>query len=65
MARQLEPARALLAMLPYSNMARLYDFGEAIRRMRPLAAAIPVYDLGRGSLADMMKSVETVFEEVA
>jgi hypothetical protein len=52
-------------MLPYSNVARLYDFGEAIRRMRPLAEAIPVYDLGRGPLLDMLKSVETVFEEVA
>lgn len=64
-ARQLEPARALLAMLPYSNVARLYDFGEAIRRMRPLAATIPVYDLGRGPLADMLKSIETVLAEVA
>ncbi|MGE0680974.1 MAG: hypothetical protein AB7P69_08740, partial [Candidatus Binatia bacterium] len=64
-ARKLEPARALLATLPYSNMARLYDFGEAIRRMRPFAATIPVYDLGRGPLAHMMKSVETVCEEAA
>jgi hypothetical protein len=62
-ARKLEPARALLALLPYSNVARVHDFGEAIRRIRPLAATVPVYDLGRGPLADMVKSVEAVFAE--
>jgi hypothetical protein len=59
---RLEPAHALLALLPYAQMIRRLDAGEAIRRLRPLAEAVPAYDLGRGTLADMVKVIECILE---
>jgi hypothetical protein len=59
---RLEPAHALLALLPYSNFVRTYGPGEALRRMQPLAAAVPAYDLGRGPLSDMIRTVERVID---
>jgi hypothetical protein len=51
-----------LALLPYAHLIRRLDPGEAIRRLKPLAEAVPAYDLGRGVLADMVKAIECVIE---
>jgi hypothetical protein len=59
---RLAPAHALLALLPYSHVIRRLDPGEAIRRLTPLAEAVPAYDLGRGALADMVKAIECIIE---
>ena len=59
---RLEPAHALLALLPYAHVIRRLDAGEVIRCLRPLAEAVPAYDLGRGTLADMVKAIECVLE---
>ena len=53
---RLEPADALLALFPYSNL-RLNP-GEAIRRIAPLADRVRAYDLGRGPLEEMVHRVE-------
>jgi hypothetical protein len=58
--RSLVPAHALIALLPYTNFVHLGDPRRALRRLEPLAAAVPAYDLGRGSLKDMVASVEEV-----
>lgn len=63
--QRLDPAHALLALLPYSNVVRMHDPGEALRRIRPLAVAAPAYDLGRGPLAAMIESIERMFAGVA
>lgn len=55
---RLEPAHALLALLPYSNLIRRVQLGEAIRSISPLANAIPAFDLGRGPLGEMVQSLE-------
>jgi hypothetical protein len=55
---RLEPAHALIALLPYSNLIRRVEPGEAIRHIRPLADVVPAYDLGRGPLEEMAQSVE-------
>jgi hypothetical protein len=55
---RLEAARALLALLPYASLARQVDPGTAIRRLAPLADAVPAYDLGRGPLPGMVAAVE-------
>jgi len=55
---RLEPAHALLALLPYSNLIARRGIGDAIRRIRPLADAVPAYDLGRGPLDKMVQSVD-------
>jgi hypothetical protein len=41
---------------------RRLDLGEAILCLKPLAEAVPAYDLGRGALADMVKAIECVIE---
>jgi hypothetical protein len=61
---RLEPAHALLALLPYAHLIRRLDPGEAIRRLTPLAEAVPAYDLERGALADMVKAIECVIEGI-
>lgn len=59
---RLEPAHALLALLPYAQMIRRHDAGKVIRCLRPLAEAVPAYDLGRGALPDMVKAIECAIE---
>jgi len=59
-ARRLDPAAALLALLPYTNLR--HSPGDAIRRLRPLADAVPVYDLVRCSLPEMVDAAERLLE---
>jgi hypothetical protein len=61
-AGRLEPAHALLALLPYTNLALRMDAGEVIRRLRPLAESIPAWDLTRGPLAEMTTTIEDMLE---
>ena len=60
---RLEPAHALLALLPYSNIIRRVLPGEAIRRISPLADVVAAYDLGRGPLEEMVQSVEQLLAQ--
>jgi hypothetical protein len=64
-ALPLEPAHALLALLPYSNLVRQADPGDVLPRLAPLARAIPAYDLGRGPLAAMALTVERLLDDEA
>jgi hypothetical protein len=60
-AAELKPiasATALLALLGYSNLTLRISFGEAIKRLQPLAASIPAYDFGRGPLSEMTQKLE-------
>lgn len=61
--RRVEPAHALLSLAPYANLIRRYDLWETMRRLQPLVTTLPVYDLGRGPLPEMIKSVEAVLSE--
>lgn len=63
--QRVAPAHALLALAPYSSYIRRYEMWETIRRLRPLVMTLPVYDLGRGALPDMILSLESVLSEVA
>lgn len=54
----INPARALLALLPYSSRTYHLELGMALQLFKPLAEAIPSYDLLRGSLAEMVGYVE-------
>ena len=59
---RLDPAHALLAMLPYSNLVRALDPGEAIRRVRPVAEAVSAHDLARGPLDEMIRAVDGLLD---
>jgi hypothetical protein len=63
--QQLEPAHALLALLRYAHVIRRLDLGEAILCLKPLAEAVPAYDLGRGALPEMVQAIERVLEGVS
>ena len=69
------PALAAMAILPYctllprvedglnatiSTAAGVLDWGAALPRIAPVAARVPVYDLGRGPLPEMIAAVETL-----
>jgi hypothetical protein len=56
------PAHALLALLPYTNLARRMGAGEVIKKLQPLAEAVPAWDLARGPLEEMIASVEGFVE---
>ncbi len=66
--KRLEPANALLALLPYCNFVQRLDFinkgeyqaelGRVIRLIGPFVESVPAYDLGKGNLSEMMKAVE-------
>jgi hypothetical protein len=66
--KRLEPANALLALLPYCNFVQRLDFinngkyqaelGRVISLIGPFVESVPAYDLGRGNLSEMMKAVE-------
>jgi hypothetical protein len=60
---RVEPAHALLSLAPYANFIRRYDLWETMRRLQPVVMTLPVYDLGRGPLPEMIKSVEAVLSE--
>jgi hypothetical protein len=54
----ISPAQAVLSLIPYSNLIRRLDAGTVIERVVPFAAAVPVFDLGRGPLDHMTQAVE-------
>ena len=56
-ARPVPPAHVLLALLPYSVRLSRRGLGAAISRARPIAAAVPGYDLARGPLDDMVRAI--------
>jgi hypothetical protein len=60
---RLDPAHALLTLLPYAHLIRRLDPGEAILRLKPMVEAVPAYDLGRGALSDMVKAIECIIKE--
>jgi len=53
-------SEAALALLPYSNLARRPDLETAISRVSLLAARVPMYDLPRGPLSEMIAAIERV-----
>lgn len=59
----LEPAHALLALLPYTNVARRMPTGEAIRCLLPLAETVPACDLERAPLETMAAAVEDLLDQ--
>jgi len=59
---RINPAQALLALLPYSNVLLRLGPSKAMSLLRPLAESVPAYDLGRGDLADMAESIDTLIE---
>lgn len=54
---RLNPAEALMALLPYSNRATNGDPGPAIRALSPLCDRVPAYDLSRAPLPQMIAAV--------
>ena len=56
------PAHTLLALLPYTNLARRLSAGEVIQKLQPLAEAVPAWDLARGPLEEMIASVHSFVE---
>jgi hypothetical protein len=61
--RRLDPAHALLALLPYTNLRERPNDG--IRRLGPLMEAVPMYDLGRGSLPAMTHAAQRFLAPLA
>jgi hypothetical protein len=61
-AGRLVPAHALLALLPYTNLVHRMGAGEVIRKLQPLAEAVPAWDLARRPLEEMIASVEGLVE---
>ncbi len=59
-ARRIQPAEALLALAPYSNVARFESMGESLRRLEGLVGATPCFDLGRTSLPGMVAAIERI-----
>jgi hypothetical protein len=62
--RPVEPATALLALAPYSNIIRQCGMGPALDRLQPLVDRVPAHDLGRGPLPDMLAAVEQLLDHV-
>lgn len=62
---RLEPAHALLSLLPYSNLASRVDMGCALNQLRPLASSMPAYDLGRGPLDLMAQQIDRILGETS
>jgi hypothetical protein len=61
-AGRLVPAHALLALLPYTNLVRRMNAGEVVKKLQPLAEAVPAWDLARGRLEEMIACVEGFVE---
>ncbi len=57
-ANPLNSAKAALSLLPYAHNIRALPFIEGLARISPITAAIPSWDLGRGALSEMVKTVE-------
>jgi hypothetical protein len=57
---RLHHAQALLALMPYSNLLKSLGVSSALRRLQPLADAVPVFDLGRDEPNRMIRAVERV-----
>lgn len=55
----INPAKASLSLLPYSFNVRALPFVEGLRRISPLMADVPAFDLGRGELPAMISTVES------
>ena len=58
--QKVNPAQAALALLPYSNLLQFLTFPEALARMAAIAEVVPVYDLGRGPLPEMIARLDTL-----
>jgi len=56
--QRLNPAEALMALLPYSNRAMTGDPGPAIRAFSTVCDRVPAFDLGRTALPQMIVAVE-------
>lgn len=56
----IDPAHALLALLPYTNARSPETLGQAIRTISPLADRVPAFDLGRGPHSRMAEAVEAL-----
>jgi hypothetical protein len=54
----LNRAKAALSLLPYAFNVRTLPFIEGVRCIEPILEAVPAFDLGRGSLAEMVAAVE-------
>ena len=61
--QRIEPAQALLALLPYSSRPRRLDLGAALQLFKPLVESVPAYDLARGPLPDMVACVERAIRQ--
>lgn len=62
---RLEPAHALMSLLPYSNLARRLDTHDAIGRLEPIANAVPAFDLARDDLSAMVQQVEDLIAKLS
>jgi hypothetical protein len=62
--RRIDPAAAILALAPYSNVVRQGGMGAALPRLRPLVEQVPAYDLGRGPLPDMLAVAERLLDSL-
>lgn len=58
----LNPARAAIALLPYTNLVRNLSFPEALAPVADMMSQVPGYDLPRAPLAEMVASVERLCE---
>lgn len=73
--RRCDAARAAVSLLPYCTLLerpseeelevdvapnRVLDWGRALSQIAPLASRVPVYDLQRAALPDMVAAVETL-----
>jgi hypothetical protein len=57
-AREINPAKAAVALIPYAINIRNLPFIESLRQISPLLSHAPAYDLGRGPLRAMVEEVE-------
>jgi hypothetical protein len=55
---RIHDAKAALALLPYAFNARSLPFIEGLSRVTPICERVPIFDLGRGNLPDMIAAVE-------
>lgn len=60
--RPIEPAHALMALLPYSNGRERFGTAEAIRQLQPISEGVAAYDLGRGPIPAMVERIEALRE---
>ena len=61
--QRLSPAHGALALLPFSNLIPRLGLGAALRRVAPLAAAIPCLDLPRGPVQEMAATIEDFLDQ--